>query len=209
MNTATRPAASVPHRPSSSGGSRFLPSVCCNGLMQFNTYTVAGAHVAVWLVNHPVAGRAGPHRGAAPPRRARAGGERRPTRWRCGPGRIRLREVFEAGTVPRKPDSPTRCSSPPTAARGWSATARVSLSTSITRRCDRPGAAGAGADRGRAGARDRRRWRHPAAGLRPRRMRRRRSSTPRATGAATSAASAAPTRSTWPATAAASGRPAR
>ena len=21
--------------------------------MQFNTYTVAGAHIAVWLVNHP------------------------------------------------------------------------------------------------------------------------------------------------------------
>ena len=27
--------------------------MCCNGLVQFNTYTVAGAHVAVWLVNHP------------------------------------------------------------------------------------------------------------------------------------------------------------
>jgi predicted RNA-binding Zn ribbon-like protein len=27
--------------------------VCCNGLVQFNTYTVAGAQIAVWLVNHP------------------------------------------------------------------------------------------------------------------------------------------------------------
>jgi predicted RNA-binding Zn ribbon-like protein len=27
--------------------------VCCNGLVQFNTYTAAGAHIAVWLVNHP------------------------------------------------------------------------------------------------------------------------------------------------------------
>src|SRR5580693_6411955 len=44
MITAIRPAASVP---------RFMPSVCCNGLMQFNTYTVAGAQVAVWLVNQP------------------------------------------------------------------------------------------------------------------------------------------------------------
>ena len=26
---------------------------CCNGLMQFNTYTYAGAHIAAWLVNHP------------------------------------------------------------------------------------------------------------------------------------------------------------
>jgi predicted RNA-binding Zn ribbon-like protein len=27
--------------------------VCCNGLVQFNTYTVAGARIAAWLVNHP------------------------------------------------------------------------------------------------------------------------------------------------------------
>jgi predicted RNA-binding Zn ribbon-like protein len=26
---------------------------CCNGLMQFNTYTYYGAHIAAWLVNHP------------------------------------------------------------------------------------------------------------------------------------------------------------
>jgi predicted RNA-binding Zn ribbon-like protein len=30
-----------------------MQSVCCNGLVHFNTYTVAGAHIAVWLVNHP------------------------------------------------------------------------------------------------------------------------------------------------------------
>ncbi len=30
--------------------------VCCNGLMQFNTYTVAGAHIAAWLVNNPSPG---------------------------------------------------------------------------------------------------------------------------------------------------------
>ena len=33
---------------------RTRPS-CCNGLVQFNTYTCAGAHIATWLVNHPSA----------------------------------------------------------------------------------------------------------------------------------------------------------
>ena len=27
--------------------------MCCNDLVQFNTYTYAGAHIAVWLVNNP------------------------------------------------------------------------------------------------------------------------------------------------------------
>lgn len=33
-------------------------AVCCNGLMQFNTYTSAGAHIAAELVNAPSAGAA-------------------------------------------------------------------------------------------------------------------------------------------------------
>jgi predicted RNA-binding Zn ribbon-like protein len=33
-----------------------MRSSCCNGLVQFNTYTYAGAHIAAWLVNHPAAG---------------------------------------------------------------------------------------------------------------------------------------------------------
>jgi predicted RNA-binding Zn ribbon-like protein len=78
-----------------------MPSVCCNGLVQFNTYTVAGAQVAVWLVNHPVPGARDltatlrshdVHEPAATDANALA----------LRPWAIRLREVFEAGTVPEK-----------------------------------------------------------------------------------------------------------
>ncbi|MFZ0002453.1 MAG: hypothetical protein WAK76_23410, partial [Trebonia sp.] len=69
--------------------------------MQFNTYTVAGAQVAVWLVNHPVPGARDltatlrshdVHEPAATDANALA----------LRPWAIRLREVFEAGTVPEK-----------------------------------------------------------------------------------------------------------
>jgi predicted RNA-binding Zn ribbon-like protein len=35
-----------------------IVKVMCNLLMQFNTYTVAGAHIACWLANNPLADRA-------------------------------------------------------------------------------------------------------------------------------------------------------
>ena len=100
--------------------------------MQFNTYTVAGAHIAVWLVNHPE------------PDAAALAAElhRREVHEPAGttadvaalrPWTARLREVFEAPPSPTRRGSPTRCSSPPTAAPGWSATARASPTTSITR----------------------------------------------------------------------------
>ena len=69
--------------------------------MQFNTYTVAGAHVAVWLVNHPVPGARDltatlrshdVHEPAATDANALA----------LRPWAIRLREVFEAATVGEK-----------------------------------------------------------------------------------------------------------
>ena len=69
--------------------------------MQFNTYTVAGAHVAVWLVNNPVPGARDltatlrghdVHEPAATDANALA----------LRPWAIRLREVFEAPAVPEK-----------------------------------------------------------------------------------------------------------
>jgi predicted RNA-binding Zn ribbon-like protein len=66
--------------------------------VQFNTYTVAGAHVAVWLVNHPAAGARDlakalrshdVHQSAATADDALA----------LRPWVARLREVFEAGPV--------------------------------------------------------------------------------------------------------------
>ena len=69
--------------------------------MQFNTYTVAGAHIAVWLVNHPGLGAAALaaelHRHevhGAPPTEAEAAALR--------PWAARLREVFEATAVADK-----------------------------------------------------------------------------------------------------------
>jgi predicted RNA-binding Zn ribbon-like protein len=69
--------------------------------VQFNTYTVAGAHVAVWLVNHPAPEPRDltaalrdhdVHEPAATAADALA----------LGPWAARLREVFEAGTVTAK-----------------------------------------------------------------------------------------------------------
>jgi predicted RNA-binding Zn ribbon-like protein len=69
--------------------------------VHFNTYTVAGAHVAVWLVNHPAAGAPDltaalrshdVHQPAATADDATA----------LRPWAARLREVFEAGTVAAK-----------------------------------------------------------------------------------------------------------
>ena len=69
--------------------------------MQFNTYTAAGAHVAVWLVNHPAPGagdltdvlrRHDVHQPAA------TGDDALTLR----PWAARLREVFEAGTATAK-----------------------------------------------------------------------------------------------------------
>jgi predicted RNA-binding Zn ribbon-like protein len=69
--------------------------------VQFNTYTVAGAHIAVWLVNHPSPDA--PSLAAALARYdvhqpvPAAGDARLLTPW-AG----RLREVFQAGTVAEK-----------------------------------------------------------------------------------------------------------
>lgn len=69
--------------------------------MQFNTYTAAGAHVAVWLVNQPAPSAAAltgvlasydVHEPAAAPDDAAA----------LRPWAARLREVFAAGTVTAK-----------------------------------------------------------------------------------------------------------
>jgi hypothetical protein len=69
--------------------------------MQFNTYTVAGAHIAVWLVNHP-AGEAAAlaaelHRHDVHDALA-TGAEAAALR----PWAARLREVFEATAVADK-----------------------------------------------------------------------------------------------------------
>src|SRR5436309_12985625 len=77
------------------------PTACCNGLMQFNTYTVAGAHIAVWLVNHPspgspdlaaVLGGYDVHQPVTNAAQVRA----------LGSWAQRLRELFEAATVAEK-----------------------------------------------------------------------------------------------------------
>ncbi|HEV2451874.1 MAG TPA: CGNR zinc finger domain-containing protein [Streptosporangiaceae bacterium] len=69
--------------------------------MQFNTYTVAGAHIAAWLVNHPsceadalaaVLDSYDVHEPVATAAQARA----------LRPWAERLRELFEAGTVVEK-----------------------------------------------------------------------------------------------------------
>ena len=69
--------------------------------MQFNTYTAAGAHIAVWLVNNPAPGTSAlaavldsydVHEPAATAAEVRA----------LRPWTRRLREVFEAGTVAEK-----------------------------------------------------------------------------------------------------------
>ena len=69
--------------------------------MQFNTYTVAGAHIAVWLVNHP--SPEAPALAAALERYdvhqpGTTADEVRALRPWAG----RLRQVFEAGTVAEK-----------------------------------------------------------------------------------------------------------
>lgn len=69
--------------------------------MQFNTYTVAGAHIAVWLVNHPSA--AAPALAAVLESHAvhqpvTSADDARALR----PWAARLREVFEAETVTGK-----------------------------------------------------------------------------------------------------------
>jgi predicted RNA-binding Zn ribbon-like protein len=69
--------------------------------MQFNTYTAAGAHLAVWLVNHPAPG-AGDLTAVL-----RGHDVHQPTATRedalvLRPWAARLREVFEAGTVTAK-----------------------------------------------------------------------------------------------------------
>jgi predicted RNA-binding Zn ribbon-like protein len=69
--------------------------------MQFNTYTVAGAHIAVWLVNHPA-----PDAAALTAELRRhdvhepEGTEQEATALR--PWAARLREVFEAPAVADK-----------------------------------------------------------------------------------------------------------
>jgi predicted RNA-binding Zn ribbon-like protein len=69
--------------------------------MQFNTYTVAGAHIAVWLVNHPApppAALAEMLRGYEVHQPVPTEADARALR----PWVPRLREVFEAGTVAGK-----------------------------------------------------------------------------------------------------------
>jgi len=78
--------------------------VCCNDLVQFNAYTAAGAHIAVWLVNHPspeapalaaVLDRYDVHQPMTTAGQVRA----------LRPWAERLRRVFEAGTVAEKAES--------------------------------------------------------------------------------------------------------
>ena len=69
--------------------------------MQFNTYTVAGAHVAVWLVNHPEPGQAA----LAAQLRSHDVHEPRVTAddaLALRPWAARLRAVFEAPAVAEK-----------------------------------------------------------------------------------------------------------
>jgi predicted RNA-binding Zn ribbon-like protein len=75
--------------------------VCCNGLVQFNTYTVDGVHIAVWLVNNPspeapalasVLRSYDVHQPVTTTAQVRA----------LRPWAGRLREVFETGTVTGK-----------------------------------------------------------------------------------------------------------
>jgi predicted RNA-binding Zn ribbon-like protein len=66
--------------------------------MQFNTYTVAGAHIAAWLVNHPCA----QERALAAVLASHDVHQPEPTACEARalrPWAARLREVFEAGTV--------------------------------------------------------------------------------------------------------------
>ena len=75
--------------------------VRCNGLMQFSTYTVAGAHIAVWLVNHPAADAPA----LAAVLRSYDVHEPEPTSGQAlavRPWVSALREVFEAATVAGK-----------------------------------------------------------------------------------------------------------
>ena len=71
--------------------------------MQFNTYTVAGAHIAVWLVNHPdldpdpAALAAELHRREVHEPAVTAAGAAELTSWTA-----RLREVFAAAAVTDK-----------------------------------------------------------------------------------------------------------
>jgi predicted RNA-binding Zn ribbon-like protein len=69
--------------------------------MQFNTYTVAGAHIAVWLVNHPAPGAAA----LAEVLRSYDVHEPEPTTGQALAVRswvTRLREIFEAPTIENK-----------------------------------------------------------------------------------------------------------
>jgi predicted RNA-binding Zn ribbon-like protein len=69
--------------------------------VQFNTYTVAGAHIAVWLVNHPA-----PEAGALADVLERYDVHQPVTTadeaTALRPWAARLREIFEAGTVAAK-----------------------------------------------------------------------------------------------------------
>ena len=78
-----------------------MPSSCCNGFVQFNTYTYAGAHIAAWLVNHPGTGvgeltRTLHDYDVHEP--AGTAGQLRALR----PWAQRLRAIFEAGPVTAK-----------------------------------------------------------------------------------------------------------
>ena len=101
--------------------------------MQFNTYTAAGAHIAVWLVNHPAPEAAALgaelHRHDVHDALATAAEAAALRPWAA-----RLRAVFEAAAVADKARLTDALLVQPTAGRGWSATTAARRSTSTTRR---------------------------------------------------------------------------
>jgi predicted RNA-binding Zn ribbon-like protein len=79
----------------------YTQPVCCNGLVQFNTYTYAGAHIAAWLVNNP-APEAPAFAAVLHSYDVHQPGTTAAQVRTLRPWTQRLREVFEAGTVADK-----------------------------------------------------------------------------------------------------------
>ena len=99
--------------------------------MQFNTYTMAGPRVAVWLVNNPspeAAALTAVLRGYDVHEPTATAGEV----WALRPWTHRLREVFEAGTAAEKAERADALLVAADCRPGWSATGRACHFTFIT-----------------------------------------------------------------------------